>query len=178
MRFSFLLLASALSLAPIAAQAEVCPKVITPELEATFGEVVAWPDAGQTVHAVQGLVVFEQPVAYVLAKRSAEGEPIESLNYRLQGLFRKVGQPHLKSLRNAFDAEFKGADCGESTQSTCGVLYDKVFGVGSFNGAEIGSGELWISDDARGPQLSLVEADFDLPDSDPVFVVCFYNTED
>ena len=165
--------ASAAQAAPAEAksvvQDEACMTELTPQLEASFGEPVAWPDDGQTVHTPAGLTALGHPISYVLVKRS--GERIEEIDYRLQGMQRKVGQPHDAQLLEAFDDEFDGAKCAGVTQSSCGVAYK---GDGPFSGAQIGSGEIYVAGNARGPSLALIEADYDLADADPVFLACFY----
>lgn len=175
MRFSSTCLAAAVALAPCAVQANVCGTEVTSELEASLGEPVAWPDEGQTVHTPAGLTVLGHPVSYVLVKRGGAGGRIDEIGYRLQGLERKVGQPHDQRLLRDFDAEFDSADCADSKESSCGVVYRP--NGGTFTGAEIGSGEVYVARDARGPSLALIRTDYDLPDSDPVFLVCFYRGE-
>ena len=150
-------------------QDEACMTELTPQLEASFGEPVAWPDEGQTVHTPAGLTALGHPISYVLVKRSSER--IEEIDYRLEGMQRKVGQPHDAQLLKAFDDEFDGAKCAGVKQSSCGVAYR---GDGPFSGAQIGSGEIYVGSDARGPSLALIEADYDLADADPVFLACFY----
>lgn len=153
-------------------QDEPCTDDATPELEQSFGETQAWPDDGQAMYTPAGLSVLGHQVSYVLVKHGGSGGRIEEIGYRLQGMQRKVGQPHDAALLKAFDDEFKGADCAKSTQSSCGVVY-RPEGK-AFTGAEIGSGEIDVGSDARGPSLALIEADYDLLDADPVFLVCFY----
>ncbi len=197
MRFSLILTAGASLLLPFAATAQdpapppapaadaaappEAPKVfkqdkpcmdkVTDELIASFGEVAAWPDDDIEMYTPAGLEILGHPVAYVLAKHRGENGKIDELDYRLQGMQRKVGQPHDAELLKAFDKEFQKADCAKSKQSTCGVIYrpDQPF-----TGAEIGSGEIDMGSKARGPKLDLVQADYDLLDSDPVFLACFY----
>ena len=118
-----------------AVQDEACMTELTPQLEASFGEPVAWPDEGQTVHTPAGLTALGHPISYVLVKRSSER--IEEIDYRLEGMQRKVGQPHDAQLLKAFDDEFDGAKCAGVKQSSCGVAYR---GDGPFSGAQIGSG--------------------------------------
>jgi hypothetical protein len=153
-------------------QDKACMTDVTPELEAFFGEPVAWPEEGHTVHTPGGLTVLGQPVSYVLVKRSGSDGRIDEVGYRLQGLQRRVGQPHDAGLLKAFDSEFEAAKCVGSTLSSCGVMYRP--NGSAFAGAQIGSGEIDVSRDARGPSLALIEADYDLLDADPVFLVCFY----
>lgn len=199
MRFSYLVGAAALALAapPVPAQdgqpvgqletvepalaatapaafehPEGCLTEITGAFENYLGPPVAWPEDGQTVHTPAGLSVLDRPVSYVLVKRDDAAGPVSEVAYRLQGMTRKVGQPHDSALLKAFDGEFKSADCAGSTQSSCGVVY-RPNGK-PFNGAEIGSGEIDVAGNARGPSLALIKADYDLMDADPVFLVCFY----
>ena len=153
-------------------QDEACMTEITSEAEASFGEPVAWPDDGQTVHTPAGLKILDRPVSYVLVKRGGGGQ-IDEIAYRLQGMQRKVGQPHDSGLLKAFDEEFDGAKCAGVQQSSCGVAYR---GDDPFSGAQIGSGEVYVGSGARGPSLALVKADYDLLDADPVFLVCFYRS--
>ena len=191
MRFTYTLAAGALALLPWATSAqdaapeegtpaveaaaapfkqdEPCMREITPELTQSFGEAVAWPDDGHALYTPEGLSVLGHAVSYVLVKQ--RGDAIEEIDYRLDGLQRKVGQPHDGALLRTFDKEFDKADCADSKESSCGVLYR---GDTSFTGAEIGSGELYVSSSARGPKLALVKSDYDLLDADPVFLVCFY----
>ena len=193
MRFSSILLTGALLAAPWQAPAqdatpaeeaaeskpfvqdEACMTEITPELEASFGEPVAWPEEGHTVHTLAGLTVLDRPVSYVLVKRDGAGGRIEEIGYRLQGMQRKVGQPHDPQLLKAFDDAFDKANCANSKESTCGVIY-RPDGR-AFTGAQIGNGEVDIARSARGPSLALIKADYDLLDADPVFLVCYYRGE-
>jgi hypothetical protein len=151
---------------------KACMDEVTPELEAFFGEAVAWPDEGQAVFTPAGLTILGHPVSYVLVKHGGPDGVIDEIGYRLEGMQRKVGQPHEAKLLKDFDAEFHAADCSDSKQSVCGVIYDGKDTV--FTGAEVGSGEIYVGRDARGPSLALVEADYDMADADPVFLVCFY----
>lgn len=152
-----------------------CLAELTDEFERFLGEPVAWPDDGQTVHTPAGLTILDRPISYVLVKRDDPGGPISEIGYRLQGMTRKVGQPHEASLLKAFDDEFTAAKCADSTQSSCGVIYRPE--GRAFNGAEIGSGEVFVARGARGPSLALIKADYDLLDADPVFLVCFYRED-
>ena len=153
-------------------QDKPCMDDLSDELERSFGEPAAWPAEGQTLHTPAGLTVFERPVSYVLLKRGGAGGKIDEIGYRLQGMLRQVGQPHDSALLKAFDAEFKGSECASSKESSCGVIYRNE--DHAFSGAEIGSGEVYVSREARGPMLALVKDDYDLLDADPVFLVCFY----
>lgn len=152
-----------------------CMDEVSSELVTFLGEPVAWPEEGHTVHRPAGLTVLGHPVSYVLVKRGGPGGRIDELGYRLEGMQRKVGQAHDAKLLRAFDDKFDGAECARSTESSCGVIYEGK--NRSFTGAEIGSGEIDVARNARGPSLSLVKADYDLLDSDPVFLVCFYRGE-
>ena len=78
----------------------------------------------------------------------------------------------ISALLKAFDGEFESAKCADVKLSSCGVNY-RANGK-PFNGAMIGSGELDVAGNARGPSLALVEADYDLDDADPVFLVCLF----
>ena len=174
MRDSFLWFAPILLLAPTAVQAEGCPTNVTPELEAALGEPVAWLGAGQTVHTPAGLTMLGQPVGYVIAKRSGEGAAIGELDYRLQGAVRAFGERYPDDLRRAFDKEAPGAGCGGSNGGSCVVGVNSRGEPGQLSGVELGQGNLSVPADARGPALALVEADYDLEDADPVFLVCLF----
>ena len=174
MRDSFLLFAPILLLAPSVALAEGCPSGVTPELEAALGEPVAWLGAGQTVHTPAGLTMLGQPVGYVIAKRSGEGAAIGELDYRLQGAVRAFGERYPDDLRRAFDKEAPGAGCGGSNGGSCVVGVNSRGEPGQLSGVELGQGNLSVPADARGPALALVEADYDLEDADPVFLVCLF----
>jgi len=149
-----------------------CPTELDDEFTSFLGEPVAWPGDGQTLHTPAGLSVLDRPVSYVLVRHDDPAGPVSEIAYRLQGMQRKVGQPHDAGLLKAFDDEFDSADCAASKLSSCGVNYRS--NGKPFNGALIGSGELDVAGNARGPSLALVEADYDLMDADPVFLVCSY----
>ena len=174
MRDSSLWFAPILLLAPSVALAEGCPSGVTPELEAALGEPVAWLGAGQTVHTPAGLTMLGQPVGYVIAKRSGEGAAIGELDYRLQGAVRAFGERYPDDLRRAFDKEAPGAGCGGSNGGSCVVGVNSRGEPGKLSGVELGQGNLSVPADARGPALALVEADYDLEDADPVFLVCLF----
>ena len=154
---------------------KACEVRFTPEFEAALGEPVAWPNDGETVHTPAGVTKLGHAVSYVLVKRDDAGKVFE-VGFRLAGMGRVIGQPHDSRLLRAFDDAFDGADCARSRESSCGVAY-RPSGGNTFVGAQIGSGEVYIGPNARGPSLSLVEADFDALDADPVFLVCFYRSE-
>ncbi|MXO59934.1 hypothetical protein GRI89_10320 [Altererythrobacter salegens] len=152
-------------------QDKPCMEKVSDELIYSFGEVTAWPDDGVEMYTPSGVEILGHPVAYVLVKHGGDGGKIDELDYRLQGMQRKVGTPHDSELLKAFDKEFKGADCAKATQSTCGVIYKADQ---PFTGAEIGSGEIDVGRSAKGPKLAMVNADYNLSDADPVFLACFY----
>ena len=155
-------------------QDKPCMDNVSDELIASFGEITAWPAEVEEMYMPEGLSTFGHPVAYVLVKHNGPGGKIDEIDYRLQGMQRTVGQPHDAALLRAFDKEFKGASCAKSKESSCGVAYKTDKG---FSGAEIGSGEIDVGDGARGPQLAMVQADYDLLDSDPVFLACYYRRQ-
>jgi|GEM_PF-7110453 len=155
---------------------ETCAGEVTPALLESFGEPVAWPIEGQTVHRPTGVEKLGHGVRYVLVKRRADGA-VDEVGYRLEGMERTVGEAHDSRLLRDFDKEFSGAQCGKSEESACGVIYEPGTHGKRFTGAEIGSGEIDIGSGARGPELALIEADYDLLDTVPVFLVCFYRDE-
>lgn len=173
MRSSLALLAAALAIAPSAAYAKECPPDVG-EFEASLGETVAWLEPGQTVHTPSGLKVLDKPVSYVIARRPAEGRPIQELHFRLQGLVRPYDQEYPLDLRRAFDKAFSASACATSTPPVCTMVYDGKTGAGRLSGGKLSLGDLFIPDDARGPALPLVEADYDTENGDPVFLVCLY----
>lgn len=174
MRRSTSLLAAAAMIAPTIAHADDCPTRITDEVEAALGEPVAWLEAGQTVHAPAGLTMLEKPVSYVIARRSAEGERIQQLDYRFDGLIRPADQDYPPDLRKAFDKAFNSSVCGKDRDPVCAITFSNKEGGGRLSGGKLSVGDLWIPDDARGPALQLVKADEDLGNGDPVFLVCLY----
>ena len=152
-------------------QDKPCMPKITDALLASFGEVTAWPDDWIEMYTPEELSAFGHPISYILAKHGGPGGKIDELDYRLEGMQRKIGHPHDPELLKAFDKEFKNADCAGSTQSSCGFIFKPDQ---PFTGAEIGSGEIDMGRGARGPKLNMVKGDYDLLDNDPVFLVCFY----
>lgn len=174
MRCSFALLAAAALVAPSAGYANECPPEVTGEFEASLGETVAWLEPGQTVHTPAGLTILGKPVSYVIARRSAEGGSIEELHYRFSDVVRPYDQAYAADLREAFDEAFSTSGCGGSRDPVCAVAYQNQSGAGRLSGGKLSVGDLWIPDEARGPALSLVQADYDLDGADPVFLVCLY----
>ena len=174
MRYSFALLAAAAVLAPSAGYANECPPSMTDEFETSLGEPVAWLEAGQTVHTPVGLTVFGKPVSYVIAKRPAEGRSIQQLDYRFDDLVRPYDQEYPLDLRQAFDKAFSASVCGRSRDPVCAITYSNKESGGRLSGGKLSVGDLWIPDEARGPALPLVQADYDLDSGDPVFLVCLY----
>jgi hypothetical protein len=174
MRYSFALLAAAALIAPSAGHANECPPGVTGEFETSLGETVAWLEAGQTVHTPAGLTVLGKPVSYVIARRPAEGRPIQQLDYRFGDLVRPYDQDYPLDLRQAFDKAFSASVCGKSRDPVCAITYSNKEGGGRLSGGKLSVGDLWIPDEARGPALPLVQADYDLENGDPVFLVCLY----
>jgi len=174
---SFAALALAVPTAVQAASGD-CPPSITPELESSFGEPVAWLEPGQTVHQPAELTVVGQPVSYVLVIRaSGEGGPITELDYRLRGNTKPFGERYSVDLRQAFDKSFSASECGSARNVPCAVVF-KSSAADQFNGAELSEGDLSIPKEAHGDGLPLVEADYDLADADPVFLACHYGPAD
>lgn len=174
MRRSITLLAAAAITAPSVAHANQCPTRITDEVEASLGETVAWLEAGQTVHTPSGLTMLDKPVSYVIAKRPAEGRPIQQIDYRFSNLLRAANQDYPPDLRKAFDKAFSSSVCGKDRDPVCAISFSDSEGGGRLSGGKLSVGDLWIPDDARGPALQLVRADEDLGNGDPVFLVCLY----
>ncbi|MXP40298.1 hypothetical protein GRI75_01400 [Altererythrobacter soli] len=174
MRRSITMLAAAASIAPTIAQANDCPAGMSDEVEAALGETVAWLEAGQTVHTPAGLTMLDKPVSYVIAKRSAEGERIQQLDYRFNGLIRPADQEYPSDLRKAFDKAFNSSVCGKDRDPVCAITFSNKEGGGRLSGGKLSVGDLWIPDDARGPALQLVKADENLGNGDPVFLICLY----
>jgi hypothetical protein len=174
MRYSFALFAAAATIAPSAGFANECPTEVTAEIEATLGETVAWLEPGQTVHTPAGLTILGKSVSYVIARRPAEGSPIQQLDYRFGDLVRPYDQDYPLDLRQAFDQAFSASACGRSGNAVCAVAYSNKEGAGRLSGGKLSVGDLWIPDEARGPALPLVQADTDLENGDPVFLVCLY----
>jgi hypothetical protein len=175
MRYSFALLAAAAVIAPSAGHANECPTEVTGEFETSLGETVAWLEPGQTVHTPAGLTILGKQVSYVIAKRPAEGSPIQQLDYRFGDLVRPYDQDYPLDLRQAFDQAFSASACGTSRNPVCAVAYSGGReGAGRLSGGKLSVGDLWIPDEARGPALPLVQADYDLESGDPVFLVCLY----
>jgi len=172
-----LLMLSAAALAAISSTAAsaddiACPLKLSPELMTSLGDPVGWLNPGQTVHAPAGLSMIGRPVAYVLAVRAGDGAPVSELDYRLQGLTRPYGSRYAVDLRKAFDAGFKGSDCGTGSAS-CVVDY-KASAPGDFSGAELSEGSISIPKTAHGDGLAAVKADYNLDSADPVFLICHY----
>jgi hypothetical protein len=174
MRRSMSLLAAAAMIAPAIGHANECPTRVTDEVEAALGEPVAWLEAGQTVHTPAGLTMLDRPVSYVIAKRSAEGAPVQQLDYRFGDLVRPAAQDYPADLRKAFDKAFASSSCGKARDPVCAITFNNREGGGRLSGGKLSLGDLWIPDDARGPALQLVKADENLGNGDPVFLVCLY----
>ena len=174
MRCSFTLLAAAALIAPSAGFANECPPDVTGEFETSLGEPAAWLESGQTVHTPAELTILGKPVSYVIAKRSAEGSRINELDYRFRDMIRTYDEEYPLDLRKAFDEAFAASACGTSRNPVCAVAYDNKAGAGRLSGGKLSVGDLWIPADARGSALPLVEADSELDNGDPVFLVCLY----
>jgi hypothetical protein len=143
-------------------------------VEASLGEPVAWLEAGQTVHTPSALSMLDRPVSYVIARRSAEGTPIQQLDYRFKDLVRPAAQDYPVDLRRAFDKAFSSSSCGNARDPVCAITFNNKEGGGRLSGGKLSLGDLWIPDDARGPALQMVKADENLGNGDPVFLVCLY----
>ena len=176
MRDSLLWLAAGLALLPSAALADDCPMTMTPELESSLGDVAATLKPGSTVYQPADLSMVGSPVSYIIATRQNQSDEglIVRLDYRLGGVVRKFGDRYSPELRKAFDNGFTSSQCGSSKDTPCVVAYEANASTGRLTGAELSAGELSIPQDASGPALPLVKADYDLDDSDPVFLVCRY----
>ena len=178
MRNLLIVPAALAAIASTAASADdvACPMKVSPELVTSLGDPVGWLAAGHTVHAPTGLTMLGRPVAYVLAVRASgdAAAPITELDYRLQGITRPYGSRYTVDLRKAFDAGFKGSDCGTGNAS-CVVDY-KSSAAGEFSGAELSEGSISIPKDAHGDGLAPVKAYYILDSADPVFLICLYQS--
>ena len=155
--------------APAPPPVKGCIEKLDAGFEETLGEVVGRPDKGQAMYTPAGMTMLERPVSYVLVAH--EGSKIDAIHYRLAGLERTIGEAYDGQLLKDFDDVFKGAECARSKESSCGVGYR---GRGDYSGAEVGSGELYVASDAEGSKIGMVEADYDLLDTAPVFITCYY----
>jgi hypothetical protein len=175
MRYAIVRLSAALVLLPSAAWAEGCPADIDAGLVATLGNPAATLGAN-TVHTPAGVTVLDLPVSYVIAHRASEGGPIAELHYRLQGAVRPFGERYPIELRKAFDKEAPGSECGGTKAVSCAVAVRSKGDPGHISGMELGPGDPALPNDKSAPAYALLEADYDIADGDPVFLVCLYET--
>jgi hypothetical protein len=165
---------AALGSSPALADGVACPDKVTPELLTSFGDPAAGLEPGQTLHRPAGLTIIGHPVSYVLVSRvgGSETGAVSELDYRLEGATRPYGERYPADLRKAFDKGFTGSNCG-SGNSSCVIAFTGS-SAGQIADAELSEGELSVPKEAHGDGLSLVKADLDLANADPVFLVCVY----
>jgi hypothetical protein len=165
---------AAIVASPALADDMACPDKVTPELVSSLGDPAAWLAPGQTLHRSAGLTIIGHPVSYVLVNRAGGSETgaVSELDYRLEGATRPYGQRYPADLRKAFDKGFAGSNCG-SGNSSCVIAFTGG-SAGQIADAELSEGELAMPKGAHGDGLTLVKADLDLADADPVFLVCVY----
>ena len=176
MRYAIARLSAALVLLPSAAWADGCPYDIDVEVVTTLGEPVASLSAANTVHTPAGITALGYPVSYVVARRTGDGGAIAELHYRLQGAVRPFGERYPVELRKLFDKEAPGSECGGTKAVSCAVAVRSKGEPGHLSGMELGPGDPALPSDKGSPAYALLEADYDLADGDPVFLVCLYDT--
>lgn len=163
------------------ASAVECPEKLDDKAERSFGEVKAWLGDDRPVYQPGKLQKLGEQVSYVIVDRvlTWDGERyaiagIERLRFRLAGISGNADTLYPERVRKAFDRAYRNAGCENGGELVCQLEMDASSQPGALLSAELSEGNLVFGSDAYGPALPLIQADEEMIDASPAFLVCDY----
>lgn len=161
-----------------------CPDKVDGKTERGFGEVKAWLGDDRPVYQPGKLQKLGEQVAYVIVDRvlTWDGQRyavagIERLRFRLAGVSGNSDTLYPERIRKAFDKAYKSAGCENGGELVCQLEMDASSQPGALLSAELSEGNLVFGSDAYGPALPLIQADEEMIDASPAFLVCDYQVQ-
>ena len=169
---------------PSPALAAECPENVDGKTERAFGEVKAWLGDDRPVYQPGKLQKLGEQVAYVIVDRvlTWDGQRysvagIERLRFRLAGVSGNSDTLYPEGVRKAFDKAYKNASCENGGELVCSLEMEASAKQGRLLSAELSEGNLYFGSDAYGPALPLIQADEEMADASPAFLVCDYKVQ-